>query len=234
MTRKKQTKAKPKRKAAKCRKSVAKKRKPPAKKKRKPAAKKKGKAAAKKKATASPSDKDKPGKGSTGPKYVDWAAAKRKYTTSNRYINHEELAERYLVDKDGNHVQCNVSVVHRRSAKEGWSKGRRDYIIKNTADFLDLIGERYVLTKKDNLDNLGRMKELLLETLLTGKVEKVAVSDVLSIMKHELTYFGEADFTVNVPESNKQAGVEHVKKALLSALKSKKLTRAQLRKAVAK
>lgn len=211
-------KQKVKRPAAKCKTSAGKKRKP----------------AGKKAATGKVQGKANPGDGSTGPKNIDWVKARRKYNTSNRYISHEELAERYLVDTEGNKVQCNVSVVHRRAAKEKWSNARRDYIAKTTAGFLDLIGERYVLTKKDNLDNLERMKELLLEALLGGKVEKVAVSDVLSIMKHEMSYFGEADFTVNIPGAKDQPGVEHVKKALLQALKSKKITRQQLREAVTK
>lgn len=200
----------------------------------KKSAKKRGKSATKKKKQARKKGKGKPGEGSTGPKFIDWPHAKRLYITSSRYITHEELVE-HLKNRDGKPVECNVSNIHRRAARENWARQRKEYIAGVTEDFLKVIGERYVLTKRQNLDALSRIKDLMLEVVFDPKkkIEIVAVADILAVMKAEMAYYGEADFTVRVPEKN-QSGVEHVKKALLSALKGGKMTREQLRKAVTK
>lgn len=235
MATKKPTKGKQKKKKkkapAKCRKSVAKKAKPSNKKKSKKASKKE---AAKKKASKTGKGKDKPGAGSTGPKKIDWVRAERLFRVSSRYITHEEMVE-HLKDRDGNPVECNVSVIHRRASKEKWSDKRRSYAVGATEEFLKYIGERFVLTKRRNMDALERVKDLMTDFLFdkNRKVACVDIRDLLAVMKAEMSYYGEADFTVQVPGKD-GSGVEHVKKALLSALKGGKMTREQLRKAVTK
>jgi len=181
--------------------------------------------------------KGKPGEGSTGPKHIQWEMAKRLYITSSRYLTHEELLD-HLKDRDGKKVECNVSVVHRRASKENWAQLRKEYIAGVTKQFLEVIGERYVLTRKASLDQLALVRETLVDAILAGKVEKVTVNDLLNAIKTETALLEGRDESLlvrfGVDREQASPGVEHVKKALLSALEKGKLTRQQLRDAVLK
>lgn len=186
-------------------------------------------------------EKGKPGEGSTGPKHIDWEMAKRMYITCGRYITHEELIE-HLLDRDGEHVECNVSVVHRRATKENWSQRRKEYIAGVTKQFLAVIGERYVLSRKASMDQIVQVRNYLIKEILAGKVERVTVTDLLNAIKTETALFEGKDpeMLVSVQGGMRRQGagegqgLEHVKKALLSALKEGKMSRAQLRKAATK
>ena len=208
--------------------------KPAVKKKKAPARKAKGKcrkSAAKKDAQ--------PGDGSTGPKGIDWPKAKRLYITNSQYMTHEDLLE-HLVDQDGKKVECNVSVVHRRASKEKWAQRRKEYVAGVTQQFLEVIGERYVLTRKASLDQLALVRETIVDRILDGKVEKVTVSDLINTIKSETALLEGRDESLLVKfqavgqQHQDSPGVEHVKKALLTALKGGKITRQQLRDAVKK
>lgn len=207
--------------------------------KKKATAKKKKAPASKRtaKSKSSVAKKGKPGEGSTGPKGINWEHAKRLYITSSRYMTHEDMLD-HLVDADGKKIECNVSVVHRRASKEKWAQRRKEYVAGVTQQFLEAIGERYVMTRKASLDQLAAVREHLVDMILNGKVEKVTVTDLINSIKAETALLEGRDESLlvkfGVDQNPTSPGVEHVKKALLSALQGGKITREQLRDAVLK